>query len=260
MYTVNLKDRYGNRLISTADIKQTYDASSEKAMSGTAVAEAIDAAKLTDYIQSINDSEGIVDVKILDERGDNTTDLDIWSNKVESTLENGVLTITIKNCGVEGHWGENVLNNNLLDKTKKYEIRDKKLSRIESDGSRTFIANADITSITNGNKMFYGLDVTVYIDEPLANLTSAYAMFPSHGKFIISGEGEDTVYFPSLVDGASMFVSNKDIDNIDFEHMPLLTNADTMFSSSSLQRMLWFFSKCGVSRWRLFIRKLCRRK
>lgn len=257
MYTVNLKDCYGNRLISTADIKQVYDASSEKAMSGMAVAEAIDAAKLTDYIQSINGSEGIVDVKILDEREDNITDLDIWSNKVESTLENGVLTITIKNCGVESYWGENVLNNNLLDKTKKYEIRDKKLTRIESDGSRTFIANADITNITNGDKMFYGLDVAVYIDEPLANLTSARQMFPSHGKFIISGV--NTVYFPSLVDGASMFAKNKDIDNIYFEYMPLLTNADHMFAYSSIQRMLWFFSKFSVSRVCISMHKFSRK-
>ena len=243
MYTVNLKDRYGNRLISTADIKQSYDASSEKAMSGTAVAEAINAAKLTDYIQSINGSEGIVDVKILDERGDNTTDLDIWSNKVESTLENGVLNVVVKETKIENGWVKKFRDSEFFDDTKEYIIdNDKKLKIIEKDGSTTDVVNVDLTKITDGTDMFYGLNLAVNFYGSFANLINGNAMFKAYIEKAPTVEGLDDVsavkgpLFPSLTDGRSMFYNNKNHKKINFDNMPMLRNGDGMFYQNSIQR------------------------
>lgn len=187
---------------------------------------------------------------ILDERGTNVTENDLWGTTI-TTDENGVVTVSCKNVtnpnvSSGSCWNKDI---NLVRDNKAYKgdidsfygtvsnlaffanIQTEKIV----DGSMMFYGSnlaefdSDLSSLTNSDGMFGGCNKLTYFNvASLSNLTNGYRMF-----YKCTALCEFRSDLSNLINGSEMFVGCE-LSNSFASELPSLTNGYYMLSEAAL--------------------------
>lgn len=213
-----------------------------------------DIGKLT--INGKNLSETIsttVSSNIYDARGKNTSESDLWSQKVNKLEDGSIIlddSLTVEPDKSRGWFQDNQTVSSQIVKIenkKAYDGNNNLVCNIETDaiidGTTTFYGmeyngysskietiNSDFTSLKTAEEMFAENDMLTTFNGSLHNLTNGLKMFVGCNQ--LSNFNSDLY---NLTNGKQMFMNNPELKNFSVK-MPNLTNGEEMFYGTSLEK------------------------